>query len=178
MSSETQITPDCHFTYCWNLWTGSLNFTSLSSVAMSCLPTRTPWFQRGDRLRLFYIKYVCVRTMQQTFSCNICVTRLDVTWCLIMPSQFLLSIPTPFFASYHLNCNISIISVLVKIVSVTGPGTINRFLMFLNSWITRLQERRIKDLWSSLLSGVGELWDAQQLDICVRVFTQEQLLLN
>lgn len=134
---------------------------------MSFLPTRTPWFQRGDRLRLFYIKYVCVHTMQQTFSCNICVTRLNVSWCLIMPSQFLLSIPAPFFTSYHLNCHISI---LVKIVSVTGPGTINRFLMFLNFWITRSQGTRFKDLWSSLLSGVGESWDAHQSDICVKSF--------
>lgn len=93
--------------------------------------------------------------MQQTLSYNICVTKLSITWCLIMSSQFLLSISTPFFTSYHLNY----ISILVKIASVPWPGTINRFLTFLNFQSKKSQGKRFKNLWSSSFSHLrwGEL---------------------
>lgn len=156
-SLETQITRDCHFTYCWNLWTGSLNFSSLSSVAMSCLPAHTPWLQKGDRLRLLYITYICAHTMHQTFSYNSAVTRPNITWCLIVSRQFLLSISTPFFASWHLNFNISI---LVKIANVTCPDTINRFLLFLNFWIKRPRGKRFNDLWDPSFSFLEEFWNS------------------
>lgn len=127
-------------------------------------------FQRGDRPRLFYIKYICVHTMQQAFSHNICVTRLNIIWCLIMSSQYLLSTLTPFF-TYHLNCNISILT----IANLTRPGTINRFLTILKFWIKRWQGKRFKDLLSSSCLGL-ENCTTYWSGIRIIVFTQQQLL--
>lgn len=106
-------------------------------------------FQRGDRPRLFYIKYIYVHTMQQTFSHNICVTGLNIIWCLIMSSQILLSTLTSFF-TYHLNCNISI---LLK--DLTWPSTINTFLTISKFWIKRWQGKGFKDWWCSFSSCLG-----------------------
>lgn len=110
-------------------------------------------FQRGDRPRLFYIKYVCVHSMQQAFSHNICVTRLNIIWCLIMSSHFYCQswLPSPL---HHLTSNLSI---LLKIANLTWPGTINRFLTFLKFWNKRWHRKRFKDLWSSSSSCFG--WD-------------------
>lgn len=50
--------------------------SELHQPFICCCELFTPhilWFQRGDRLGLLYIKYMCAHTMKQTFFHNICV---------------------------------------------------------------------------------------------------------
>lgn len=149
-SWETQITWDCHFTYCRNLWTGSLNFASLSSVAMSCLPARAPQSQRGDRLRLLYIEYTRAHTTQQTFSYRSPGTR---------QYHLVLNHVKPVFTvnlnSLRFPLELQPSNPRYDRADFTRPGTINRFLTFLNVWIRRSQGRRLKALRSSFISSLG-----------------------
>lgn len=107
-------------------------------------------FQRGDRPRLFYIKYIYVHAMQQTFSHNICVTRLNIIWCLIMSSQILLStLPS------SLTIWIATFLFFLRKQDLMWPSSINRFLTISKFSIKRWQVKRFKDLWCSFSSCLG-----------------------